>query len=348
MSVLPRSTQAFLPNLCALQPVFILVLLGELLAVALVLADRGITDFEWVELGIISFLVQWIVLLSAALLCPLRGWLGTISPWLAGLVGYVLVLVVVAVCTAIGSWLMSAQQSVSANHLLTSLSIAAIVAGIALRYLYLQQQLNNQKEAELRARIAALQARIRPHFLFNSMNSIASLIEVEPVKAEKMVVDLACLFRASLAEPGLVSLREELALCRRYIAIEQLRLGDRLQLDWPDADIGDKVKIPSLLLQPIVENAVYHGIQPRPEGGTVAVQIKQQGDDWVIEISNPEPDATVQSSRVVEEGSLGNRVALENIRNRLQAYYGHRAHLQAYTQGGVFVTRLQIPTLPDE
>lgn len=347
MSALSRSTQAFLPNLCALQSVFLLVLLGELLAVALVLAETGLAAFEWLALGIISFLVQWIVLLSAALLCPLRGWLGTLPAWLAGLVSYVLVLLVAAVCTAVGSWLMSSQQVVDSDQLLTSLMIAAIVAGIALRYLYLQQQLIIQKEAELRSRITALQARIRPHFLFNSMNSIASLIEVDPQRAEKMVVDLASLFRASLAEPGLVPLREELNLCRRYLAIEQQRLGERLQLDWPELTIDEAVKIPSLLLQPIVENAVYHGVQPRPEGGVVAVRVSQQGADWLIEVSNPQPELVAQTSPLEQEEAQGSRVALENIRNRLQAYYGSRARLQAGLRDGLFVTSLHLPALPD-
>lgn len=342
-----RSSQAFLPNLCSLQAVFLLVLLGELLAVALTLADTGLAVFQWERLGILSFLIQWIVLASAALLCPLRQWLGQLQAWQAGVICYLLVLLVTLVCSAVGLWMVSPEQGINWPSLLTSLLISAIIAGVALRYLYLQQQLSNQKEAELKARIDALQSRIRPHFLFNSMNSIASLIDIDPVKAEKMVVDLSSLFRASLAEPGLVPLTEELALCRRYVEIEQIRLGERLQLEWHDEQASAEIAIPSLLLQPIIENAIYHGIQPLPQGGKVCLAVSRHDGQIQIEVTNPLPniadepqiaDAT-QTVNLAE----GNRLALENIRHRLQAYYGREAGLTLAQQGGLYVTTIHIP-----
>ncbi|BFM13887.1 alginate biosynthesis two-component system sensor histidine kinase AlgZ [Maricurvus nonylphenolicus] len=336
-----RSSQAFLPNLCSLQAVFLLVLLGELLAVVLTLADTGLALFQWERLGILSFLIQWIVLASAALLCPLRPWLSQIQAWQAGAICYLLVLLVTVVCSVVGLWMVYPDQGIQWASLLNSVLISAIIAGIALRYLYLQQQLSNQKQAELEARIDALQSRIRPHFLFNSMNSIASLIEIDPGKAEKMIVDLSSLFRASLAEPGLVPLTEELALCRRYVEIEQIRLGQRLQLEWHDEQASAEIAIPSLLLQPIVENAIYHGIQPLPQGGLVRLDVSRQGRQLKIEVSNPLPDTGTETP----EASLaqGNRLALENIRHRLQAYYGREAGLTLAQQGGLYVTTIHIP-----
>ena len=123
---------------------------------------------------------------------------------------------------------------------------------MVLRWFYLQQQLQNREQAALKSRIQALQSRIRPHFLFNSMNSIASLIDIDPEAAEKMVVDLSELFRASLMEPGLVSIEDEIALCKQFVSIEQTRLGPRLAVEW-NVDLSEgSFKIPSLMLQPLI------------------------------------------------------------------------------------------------
>eukprot|EP01031_Cornospumella_fuschlensis_P016430 gene16430-20080_t len=147
------------------------------------------------------------------------------------------------------------------------------MSALLLRYFFLQSQWRRQQQAELRARIESLQARIRPHFLFNSLNSIASLVVIDPYKAEQAVLDLSDLFRASLAKPGtLVSWAEELELSKRYLSIEQYRLGERLQLDWQVDDVPDDLPIPQLTLQPLLENALIYGIQPRIEGGLVRVE----------------------------------------------------------------------------
>jgi len=140
----------------------------------------------------------------------------------------------------------------------------------------------------LRARLEALQARIRPHFLFNSLNSIASLIASDPERAELAVLDLSDLFRASLAKPGsLVAWRDELALARRYLSIEQYRLGARLELDWQVEGVPDDLPIPQLTLQPLLENAILHGIQPRVEGGRVEVRARYVDGLFELCVSNP-------------------------------------------------------------
>lgn len=337
----------FLPDMCSLQAVFLLVMLGELLAVALTLADTGLAAFDWENLGMRSVLTQWIVLLSAALLCPLRFRLARLSAWLAGALCYGLVLGVTLACSLLGLWVPDGWQPEDGMRLLGNLVLAAIFAGIVLRYLYVQQQWSNQQKAELRARVQALQARIQPHFLFNSMNSIASLIAAEPDKAERMVEDLSDLFRASLAEPALVPLASELALCRQYLAIEQMRLGDRLQVSWQGEAAVEQQElpcsVPSLLLQPLLENAIQHGIQSLPAGGRVDIAIRRANGRVNIQIINPlAGDPTGVGQR------RGNRMALDNIRHRLQAHFGPAATFRAEAETGVgdgprFVVELSYP-----
>ena len=318
---------AFLPDLCGLQAVFLLILLGELLAVVMALADVGLHKEIWGRLGLLSFLIQWVVLGCACLLCGLRHWLGRQPVLFAGCISYGLVLLVAAICSALGNWLV--YDAWRWEAWLTAMLISSIIGGVVLRYLYLQQQLSNQKAAELEARIQALQARIRPHFLFNCMNSIASLIEIDPPTAEKMVLDLSELFRTSLAEPGLIPLAEECQTCQRYIGIEQLRLGERLQVNWQQEHI-EGVQIPSLLLQPIIENAIYHGIEPLPEGGVIEVSLQRQQEQVIISVQNPLPPIASFSA-----AGSGQHMALENIRHRLQAHYGELGGLELIPKGRV-------------
>lgn len=331
----------FLPDMCALQAVFLLVLLGELLALSLTLADSSLTRFDWEDLGFRSFLIQWIVLLSAAALCPLRFWLSSRPSWLAGLLSYLLVQTITLLCSGLGLWFVDGWQSSDGWDMLSNLILSAIFSGVVLRYLYVQQQWSNQQKAELNARIQALQSRIQPHFLFNSMNSIASLIAVDPEKAETMVEDLSSLFRASLAEPGLVNLADEVELCHQYLAIESIRLGERLQTRWlASADYSEqhhRCKIPSLLLQPLLENAIVHGIQPLPDGGVIDVHLSIDGGRLSVTIENP------LAQQTPADATRGNRIALDNIRHRLLAHFGPEAQFEAQSHDNKFVVALSYP-----
>jgi two-component system sensor histidine kinase AlgZ len=176
--------------------------------------------------------------------------------------------------------------------------------------------------AESEARLQALQSRIRPHFLFNSMNTIASLVHAEPAQAEQAVENLADLFRASLSDARQrIPLSEELELCRRYLEIEALRLGDRLEQHWQvDALPGDAL-VPPLLIQPLLENAVYHGIEPRPEGGRIEIEGQCEDRQIVIRIRNPLDEQSGQAR------SRGNQLAQDNIRQRLAALYDSQGTL---------------------
>ncbi|MEY4590330.1 MAG: hypothetical protein RL497_2406 [Pseudomonadota bacterium] len=326
----------FLPNLCALEAVFRLVILGELLALALVLADLGVKEFDLAVFGMMSLLVQWVVLASAAGLCRLAPWFRRLKPWQSTLLAYGWIL---SISSGIGYAALRIQVESASQlwpSLATQLLITMVIAGVALRYFYVQQQLQAQTKAELRARIQALQSRIRPHFLFNSMNSIASLIATDPERAEAMVEDLSDVFRASLSEPGLVPMAKELELCRRFVRIEQTRIGERLQMVWEISPEVLEVKIPSLLLQPLIENAIYHGIQPLPEGGEVCVKAALVGDQCWLEVSNPLPDPSTLNTK-------GNGLALENIHRRLSAYFAGKTGWQTHLEQGRYILRVQFP-----
>lgn len=343
----------FLPDLCNSQAVFLLVLVAELLALLLTIsASTGLRHFSWETLALISVQVQWIVVCSAVALCRMRFWLGRQTQVQAGAASYGVVLLITLLLSILGQWLIyglsamafSGDPDVEFDYwlLLDNLVIAAILSGILLRYLYLQQQLRNQQQAEMQARIQALQSRIRPHFLFNSMNAIASLISTDPDTAERVVEDLSELFRASLAEPSMIPLEREITLCQHYLEIEQLRLGRRLQVDWQIGSYNKELKIPSLMLQPLVENAIFHGVEPMPKGGKISIRISQNDKQLSIVISNPYVlvKKNVQNH---EHSQRHNRMALDNIRRRLMAHYGGAARLSSSAENGVFTTYIFCP-----
>jgi two-component system sensor histidine kinase AlgZ len=175
--------------------------------------------------------------------------------------------------------------------------------------------------ALIEARLQALTARIRPHFLFNSLNAVLSLIRSEPRRAEQALEELADLFRVLMRDHrDLLPLADEIALCRQYIDLEKLRLGDRLNVVWDIEAVPDDIRVPSLMLQPLLENAVYHGIEPSSEPGTVRIGISRRGTELHIGLSNP--------CRAGGSATKGNRMALANIRERLALYYDLEARLE--------------------
>ena len=190
--------------------------------------------------------------------------------------------------------------------------------------------------AQTEARLAALNARIRPHFLFNSLNAVLSLIRARPQQAEAALESLAELFRAAMRDPGeLVSLADEIALGKQYLELENLRLGERLAVDWEIGAVALDLPIPPLMLQPLLENAVYHGIEPSPEGGTVRIAIDQNGDELRILISNPTAGQVGHA--------VGNHIALANIRERLALYYDLEARLETDIGDHSYEVRIILP-----
>jgi two-component system sensor histidine kinase AlgZ len=323
----------FIPDLCNAQAVLLLVLVVELLALVLSIGSGGLRYFDWGRFAALSLFVQWTALLSAAVLCRLRTGLAHWPRATAAGVGYAAVLAITVLVDCCAQWLTGPLLDVADWRfdywqLLDNTAISAVLSGIALRYLYVAQQLRERQRAELEARVEALQARIRPHFLFNTMNSIASLIGSDPAAAEAAVEDLATLFRATLSQRSAeVTIADEVELCRRYLRIEQLRLGNRLRVEWALDAVPGGLPIPSLSLQPLVENAIYHGIQARPQGGCIRIEGEYSERRVRLTISNPLPDG-----HAAPRG--GNRMALDNIAHRLQALYGDDAGVSHAVHSG--------------
>jgi two-component system, LytTR family, sensor histidine kinase AlgZ len=332
----------FLPNFCAIHSVFAVVVTGELLAILLSLATVAeLRDFI-IQLSLISLMVQWIALSTAGLLCLARKPLSRLSNQLTGLSAIVLLLAMTTLICLLTGWLDErfgmALFTPDGGVLLRALGIAAIVGLVVLHYLYLQYLWERQVEAENTARLQALHSRIRPHFLFNSMNTIASLTRRDPRLAEQVVEDLADLFRGSLGDVGRAStLAAELSLARQYLGIEQLRLGDRLRVVWELDDLPEEAMMPPMILQPLLENAVYHGIEPATAGGTIVIAGCYRRRRINLSIRNSMPPSGEISHR------QGNRLALENIRARLRGIYDMEAGLSESHVDGEYQVRLVLP-----
>jgi len=189
------------------------------------------------------------------------------------------------------------------------------------------------------AKLQALQARIRPHFLFNSINAVLSLIRTEPQRAESALEDLADLFRVLMRDTRDVStLQDELQLCHQYLSIEKIRLGERLKVEWEISNLSEtdiqQAQIASLLLQPLIENAVHHGVEPSEVSSVISIRISRQGDRIFISVEN---------AYFPDHASKGNQIALNNILERLQLLYDVEAEFVAETVGNQFVVRMSYP-----
>ncbi len=365
----PESDRLFLPNFCTIPMVYSVVVVGELLAFILVLTPAGNAGGRWTELALVSLFVQWVGLSSTALLCASRRWLHSLGNVPAGFVGYFLVLLVTALLSEAtfwliqypvlgfeapairplgetaywplqgGSTLLAHDTARHLNFLLRNLAISAIVSAVVLRYLYIHHQWKARLESQTEARIQALQSRIRPHFLFNSMNTIASFIHSQPELAETVVEDLSDLFRASLGDARVpVTLKTELELCRRYLHIESLRLGDRLRIKWRTDTLPNDALLPALSLQPLLENAIYHGIEPCADGGLLKISGKLSEQSITLQISNSCP---VENK--LTRHHHGNQMAQDNIRERLALFFGPQTTLHCTTTEALYVAKFCFP-----
>lgn len=336
----------YLPDFCAPGNVLAVVLIAELVAVLLTLARFGIAANFWTDLARTSMFLLWIGLGSAAVLCAARSRLQRLDIARGSALALALMLAVTAAVSEAAWWVAAAAGRTlgldaaglgsHAGFLARNLLVGAIAGGLALRYFYVSQQWKRNVEAEARSRIRALQARIRPHFLFNSMNTIASLTRSDPAAAENAIADLADLFRASLRDINeRIPLAEDLEVARTYARIEQLRLGERLAVEWR-LDELPPIAVPALLLQPLVENAVYHGIEPLPGGGTITVSGRLDGRHVEVSVENP-----VAADRPRRE--RGRRIGLENVRERLELSFPGEASFQVAETGGRFRVTLRFP-----
>ncbi|MGA9367104.1 MAG: sensor histidine kinase [Steroidobacteraceae bacterium] len=339
----------YLPDFCASRAALAIVLIVELTAVVLALARQGANqsgDF-WGDLARTSLFLLWVGLVCAALLCSTRKRLERLTVARGSLAVLTLLLAAIAAISAAAYFIGRSEFGVGAGtaaffpitawpFVLRNMAIGFVIIAVALRYFYVTHQWRRNIEMRATARVHALQARIRPHFLFNSMNTIASLTRSDAVLAEQAVQDLADLFRASLSDQyQTITLQEELEVARTYQRIEELRLGPRLQVSWDVDRLPPDARVPGLVLQPLLENAIYHGIEPRPEGGTVSIVGELAGELITIVVRNPV--ARRESERE------GHRLALGNIRERLALLYGELALVKAGRFDEEYIVTLRFP-----
>jgi len=336
-------TQAYLPDFCSGGVVIIVILVAELVAILLTLAAYNTPGMFMIELAKISLFVLWLGLLSAVVMCLFRDRLESAGKTMAFVLSFIVLLILCLVLAEIAyqvTRIFGESVIIDDSHvifILRTFAISSIVIALTMRYLYVSSEWRRSVVLEAQARISALQALIRPHFLFNSMNTIASLTRSDPRQAEEAVEDLSDLLRANLSGSGhRTTLKEELEVAAIYQRIEKLRLGDRLSVRWDIDDLPMRALIPSLTIQPLLENAIYHGIELLPDGGEVIVSGERDDEFLVITITNP---VAAGKERSID----GNKMAMDNIRQRFALAYDNRATVEVNESNSTFAIKLRFP-----
>ncbi len=332
-SINQTGTGIRLPNFCNVG-----VMLRTLVVVNLLLAAAAVLRAPqpqaiWFEFLVLAAFGEPILIMSLVGLCAGRRWLHAM--------GYARSIAAVALFELAAAWLVAHTlgDALAERRPLAFVQLAFLVlfvTGVTIVYFDLRSRALSPAIAE--ARIQALQARIRPHFLYNSINAVLSLIRSEPRRAERALEDMADLFRVLMADNRtLAPIAGEVELVRQYLAIESLRLGDRLRVAWNVDSMPPDALVPPLMLQPLVENAVYHGIEPSPEGGEIAIEVRLAGKQLVLELTNPFPG----------EGrhATGNRMAIANIRERLQLHFDAEASMHSEARDGRYRVTIRLPYL---
>lgn len=311
---------------------------GIVNAVALMVSLAQAADpASWVVgLGRMLLLLEPVLLLSLAGLCLARRVVnGMPRPWQWATVCVLPALVMLVVGFLALPWVQpDLDTALAAWWLLTRVALVAATSLALTEIFRLRARAYSPSFSE--ARLQALQARIRPHFLFNSLNAVLGLMRSDPRRAEATLENLADLFRVFMRDArDLVALDDEVITCKEYLAIEQLRLGERLRVEWHLEEMPGDALLPSLLLQPLIENAVHHGIEPSSETGTIRISASRIGERVRVEILNP----------VVAEQPVrpGNQMALSNVRERLMLLYDIEAELKTGAQGNIFRIEIEFP-----
>jgi two-component system sensor histidine kinase AlgZ len=325
--------------------VFSVVIIGELLAVVLTLSAEKFSASLLNNFAVISLFIQWNGLVCSAALCLLRPFLKKQSSQFIAFSSYFSILLIIIVLSELTFFILQyyyITRIISfTNHfhyVLYNLLIGGIVSALTLHYFYLQHQWRLKIHAENSAKLQLLQARIRPHFLFNSMNTIASLTRTQPALAERVTEDLAELFRLLLKENNeLINWSYELELSQHYINIEKLRLSTRLSIDWQMDRIPNDAMVPALLLQPLLENAIFHGIEPELTGGEIHIIGDYHHKKITINIQNSNSQNMVHRQ--------GNNMALKNISERLRAHYQGKASILCKKEKTRYHVMIVIPYL---
>ncbi|MBE9516556.1 MAG: histidine kinase [Proteobacteria bacterium] len=338
----------FLPNFCEGRMVLNVVVVAEMLAlvISLVMPVPSIFFTSYFEAFLqISIFIQWIALACTGSLCVTRRYLVRLPDRTALIIAYLIVLLVTVMVNELAVWILFFTGKISSarpdwyTHMhFQNLSVSAIINLLMLGYLLTKQELVQRTASEAAAKIDALQSRIRPHFVFNAMNIIASLIRTDPKKAETAVEDMSELFRMMLnGEESMVPVRREVEVAEKYLALEKLRLDNRLEVIWDIGKFPRKAIMPILTLQPLLENAITQGIERLPGGGTVSVTLWEEDDTIRIRISNPLPKVKKKATDTNMDAML------DNIRQRFESHYGDQARLKTETTEGRYIVSVVLP-----
>lgn len=319
-----------LPNFCNLGIWLRILLLVDGMSVAAAALKAPAWDGLWLALIEISALVQPVLLLSLLALCLAHRFFARL-PYRWGVAAVLaLELMLTTLAHEFNRYFFTAGIGDLERHWL----FTALASAVLLGYFNLRSRAFSPAISE--ARLQALQARIRPHFLFNSINAVLSLIRSDPKRAERALEDMADLFRVLMADNRqLAPLEKEVELCRQYLDLEQLRLGERLRVAWHVENMPGDAQIPPLVLQPLLENAVYHGIEPCAEPGEIVINIYRARDQVHLVLANP--------YRMEGGHHAGNKMALGNIRERLQLHFDAEASLATKINGGSYQVHIVVP-----
>lgn len=319
-----------------------LIVASNVLAMVLALAEaRSWQALETARVLQYMCFINWVILSFSALVDYFQEFFAKFSQKMALILGFILLQLVVLFTTCavniIQFWASRStdfSEQVLFQGVGLHLSYGILLGAFCMRYLYMREQWLKQQYSELNARIQAMQARIHPHFLFNSLNSVVSLIAIDPDRAENMLISLSRLFRASFQELKLGSLAEEIDLCQQYLSIEKMRLGERLNVEWNIQATPIELKrvtIPLLTLQPLLENSIFHGVEKVLQPSTISVLVEILQNQVSIVITNPYSHDTIKSRK-------GNGIAIENVKQRLKAYYGQTVKFQVYGGASLYTT----------
>lgn len=312
----------------------ILLLVNGIALPAALLQAQGWTDLA-VQMMQIATLLTPVMLTCVLLLSSIQSWLERIPYWYGVLTVNLIAGSITVLVYFFGSELYQPMQGTGFDfQLMRCLLLSILLCSLLLMYFRLRAQILSP--ALLDARLQVLRARIRPHFLYNTINAVLGVVRTQPRLAETALEDMADLFRMAMAdEQDLVPLQREVRLCRQYLALEQLRMGERLSVDWQIQEMPDDVQIPAFLLQPLLENAVYHGIESLIEGGCIQVLLRRMGESLQIVVDNPCMSEALTHA--------GNRIALQNIRERLALLFDAEASYQVNTGKNHYRVEITLP-----
>ena len=341
--------EGFLPNFCRGPIVLHVIVVAQFLAVVITVLIPPLTQRAFLDLFLVSLFVQWIALTSISVLCLAGRFLNNLPEHRALIMAYLLLLCVTWLVGECALWVLSQfgvivspRPGWYAFFHVQNLTVSAIVNALVLRYLMARHQLQLKTRSVERARAEILRNKIRPHFLFNSMNIIASLTRRAPVKAETAIEDMADLFRVMLDDDDDLSpIHNEISIARKYLKLERLRLDRRLKVNWTTQGVPRAARTPVLILQLLLEHVVHNAVEQMSDTGVIQVTVRfNDRSELEIELTAPYPESAPDA--------MTDAAGLENIRLRLHDHYSDASVMRVNTGNGQIFVRINHPAFGEQ